>query len=161
MIPDQEDAFWCLVFVMYTREWRSIFSDDSAKITQLINDLEEYLRRKCRTVYLHMQQQQVATMAASFSSQLITLFIYDMPFDAAIRVFELFLLDGEQVLVDLLAGMIQHKKSTICGLHDLELMTYLRKDLPQECLKEMQISEIRRRKIKIFILILLQKHQER
>ena len=40
MIPDQEDAFWCLVFVMYVRDWRSIFSDDSLKISTLINDLE-------------------------------------------------------------------------------------------------------------------------
>ena len=45
-------------------------------------------------------------MAASFSSQLITLFIYGNDFSAAAKIFELFLLDGEQVLVDMLAGMI-------------------------------------------------------
>ena len=69
-------------------------------------------------------------MAASFSSQLITLFIYDNDFDAAMRVFELFLLDGEQVLVDLLAGMILHKKHIILSLEDLDLMNYLRKEMP-------------------------------
>ena len=52
-------------------------------------------------------------MAASFSSQLITLFIYDHAFDSAVKVFELFLLDGENILVDVLAGMILHRKREI------------------------------------------------
>ena len=49
-------------------------------------------------------------MNASFSSQLITLFIYDHDIEAAVKVFELFLLDGEKVLVDIMAGMIAHRK---------------------------------------------------
>ena len=81
-------------------------------------------------------------MAASFSSQLITLFIYDHDIDAAVKVFELFLLDGEKVLVDLLAGMITHRKAQIMEYEDLELMTYLRKDMVRDCLKNMTISEI-------------------
>jgi len=86
----------------------------------------------------------VATAAASFSSQLITLFIYDNDFSAAVKVFELFLLDGEKVLVDLLAGMILHKKHKVLSFDDLELMNYLRKDMVQECLSEMSISDILR-----------------
>ena len=50
-------------------------------------------------------------MAASFSSQFITLFIYDHDINAAVKVFELFLLDGEKVLLNLLAGMITHRKA--------------------------------------------------
>jgi len=52
-------------------------------------------------------------MPASFASQLITLFIYGNDFTAAAKVFELFLLDGEQVLVDMLAGMVLHRKHKI------------------------------------------------
>ena len=73
-------------------------------------------------------------MPASFSSQLITLFIYGNNFNAATKVFELFLLDGEQVLVDMLAGMIIHKRHTIMALEELELMNYLQKDMAHECL---------------------------
>jgi len=32
MMPDTEDAFWCLVFVMFQRDWRSIFTEDSSRI---------------------------------------------------------------------------------------------------------------------------------
>jgi hypothetical protein len=34
-------------------------------------------------------------MEASFSSHIITSFIYDLPFDVAKLIFELFLLEGE------------------------------------------------------------------
>ena len=81
-------------------------------------------------------------MAASFSSQLITLFIYDNDFVAAAKVFELFLLDGEQVLVDLLAGMVHHRKDRLLELEDVDLMEYLRKDMVQDCLKSMQVRQI-------------------
>lgn len=58
------------------------------------------------------------------------------------RIFELFLLDGEQILVDLIAGMIIHKKQEVLELNDLELMNYLRKDMVQECLSTMSVQEI-------------------
>lgn len=114
---------------MFVRDWRSIFCEDSVRITQLIDDLANYLKRHCKVVFAHMQRQQIATMAASFSSQLITLFIYDNDFNSAVKIFELFLLDGEKVLIDLLAGMIVHKKQKILQLDDLELMNFLRKDM--------------------------------
>ena len=54
LIPDQEDAFWCLVYVMFQRDWRSIFSDDAQRINQMINDMEAYLQRSCRAVHQHL-----------------------------------------------------------------------------------------------------------
>ena len=56
MMPDQEDAFWCLVYVMFTRDWRSIFSDDACRINLMIQDLENYLKKHCRTVYNHLKR---------------------------------------------------------------------------------------------------------
>ena len=44
-IPDEEDAFWCLVFVMFARDWRSIFVDNALKIENLIEDLGTYLKK--------------------------------------------------------------------------------------------------------------------
>ena len=89
-----------------------------------------------------MQEQQIATMNASFSSQLITLFIYDHDIEAAVKVFELFLLDGEKVLVDLMAGMIAHRKEESMTFDDLELMNYLRRDMVKDCLSKMTIMEL-------------------
>lgn len=56
MMPDQEDAFWCLVFVMFVRDWRSIFSNDAERIETMVSDIEAYLRRNCRSVAAHLQK---------------------------------------------------------------------------------------------------------
>lgn len=68
MMPDQEDAFWCLVYVMFVRDWRSIFSNDSERINQMISDTEAYLRRNHRQVSAHLQGQTIATIGSCFSS---------------------------------------------------------------------------------------------
>ena len=38
--------------------------------------------------------------------------------------------------------MVMHKRHEILELNDLELMNYLRKDMVQECLQEMNLMEI-------------------
>jgi Rab-GTPase-TBC domain len=44
---------------------------------------------------------------AAFTSQFITLFIYDAPLPIATRIFEMFLVEGEQVILDFIAGLIE------------------------------------------------------
>lgn len=66
----------------------------------------------------------------------MTLFIYDCEFEEATRIFEMFLLDGEQVILDLLVTFIEIKTDTILKLNELELINYLRKDMVTETLRE-------------------------
>ena len=54
VVSDEEDAFWCLVFVMFVRDWRSIFSDDAERISTLISDLGNWMKTRCKPVYDHM-----------------------------------------------------------------------------------------------------------
>lgn len=49
------------------------------------------------------------TIEACFTSQVVTLFIYDVGFEEATRIFELFLVDGEQIILDLLVTFIEIK----------------------------------------------------
>jgi hypothetical protein len=46
-------------------------------------------------------------MEASFTTQIISLYSYDTPIDISTRVFELFLIDGAQVIVDFSASLIE------------------------------------------------------
>ena len=67
-IQDEEDAFWCLVYVMFARDWRSIFVDNAKKIETLIFDLGKYLKKNNRPVLNHIEKDEVATLEACFSS---------------------------------------------------------------------------------------------
>ena len=141
VMPDQEDAFWAFVFLMFERDWRTIFSDDAKKVGYLLADLESHLKVHCRQVYRHVLKDEFASWEASFASQVITLFICDYEFEHAARVMDLFMLEGEQVIVDILVNMVQLKKKKILQLDELELMNYLRKDMAVECFAEYPMSK--------------------
>ena len=142
MIPDQEDAFWAFVFLMFERDWRTIFLDDAKKVGYLLADLEAYFKVYCKSVYRHVLNDEFASWEASFTSHLITLFICDNEFEHALRVMDLFMLEGEQILVDILATMVQIKKQKILQLDELELMDYLRKDMAAECFAEYPMDKL-------------------
>ena len=46
-------------------------------------------------------------MEATFTSQVITLYIYDAPLEIATKIFEMFLVDGAQLIADLLVNLIE------------------------------------------------------
>ena len=126
---------------MFEKDWRTIFADDAKKVGCLLADLESHLKTHCRKVYRHVLQDEFASWEASFASQIITLFICDYEFEYACRVMDLFMLDGEQVILDILANMVQIKKKKILQLDELELMNYLRKDMAVECFAEYPMSK--------------------
>jgi hypothetical protein len=139
-IPDEEDVFWCLIFIMYELDWRSIYYHHSSKIALMLHDLENHLSIHNKEVFHHLDEDEAVTMEASFSSQIITCFIYDVPFPLAMRIFELFLVEGEQVILDLLAGMITLKTDKILQLEEIDLMNYLKKYIVQDCFNEYTIE---------------------
>ena len=57
-------------------------------------DLELHLKLKWPKLYDRFQNEECLTVEAAFTSHIITLFIYDAPFDIATRILELFLLKG-------------------------------------------------------------------
>lgn len=56
------------------------------------------------------------------------------------RIFEYFILDGENSLLRILYRLIDLKGNKICGLSEMALMSYLRTDLINECIEEVGIT---------------------
>ena len=82
-------------------------------------------------------------MAASFSSLFITLFVYDLPPEQAMRIFEVFMLDGETLLVKFIVRMIKLKEKKILTIFDtVELLKFIRSDMISECLQEYPLSKL-------------------
>ena len=139
-MTNEEDAFWTLVYLMYEKNWREIYTDHSIKMLLIMRDFENYLSKNNPTVYEHLMAEESFTIEVCFTSQIVTLFIYDCAFEEATRIFELFLIDGEQILVDLLVTIIEIKTDQILKLEELDLMNYLRRDMITETLKEFTLT---------------------
>lgn len=77
-----------------------------------------------------------------FSSIFITLFIYDVPHFVATRIFELFLLEGEEFIIRFLFKMIKLKQKKILDMRDLECMHYMRQGMVLECINEFPLTEL-------------------
>jgi hypothetical protein len=60
-------------------------------------------------------------IVGTFSPLFMTLFVYMTPLDVASRLFELFLLDGENVLLTIILKMIELKQKKIMAMNDLDL----------------------------------------
>ena len=91
-------------------------------------------------------------MEAAFSSQIITLFIYDASPKLATRIFEMFLIDGAQTIVDVLASMLELAEEELLKLEELELMNYLRKEIFEHVFNKYPITFVLSKSPNVFIL---------
>jgi hypothetical protein len=57
----------------------------------------------------------------TFSAHFMTLYVYLTPIEIATRLFELFILDGENALIGVLLRMIELKQKKILKKDDFEL----------------------------------------
>jgi hypothetical protein len=141
-IQDEEKVFWCLIYIMNRKNWRCIYKKEMEKLHELLNTTETYIKQKFPKVYQHLLDNDF-TVGAAFSPLFITLYIYQMEHDCAMRIMEFFILDGEQALLRVLYKLIQLKANKILSLDDqISLIMYLRTDMINECIAEYGIVEL-------------------
>jgi hypothetical protein len=58
------------------------------------------------------------------------------------RIFEMFILDGEEALLRVLYRMLDLKKEKICTKKEVELIIYLRTAIIEECIAEHGIANL-------------------
>ena len=86
-------------------------------------------------VYKHIAAEIDESLVPVFTSNIQTIFIRDCPKKVAMHIFEVFLLDGEQIIFTLLLKMIELKEETILKIPGHNLLVYLQSIMPYECLE--------------------------
>ena len=89
----------------------------------------------------HLRDNCLET-SGTFSPLFMTLFVYMTPFDVATKLFELFLLDGELVLIRVILKMIELKEQKIMGLEDTELQRYMLSGMVIECTRQYTLDQL-------------------
>ena len=72
------------------------------------------------------------SLTPAFSTLIQTVFLYDCPENVASHIFEVFLIDGEQVLITILLKTIELREKKILSLQGIDLLRYVRQDMIQE-----------------------------
>ena len=78
------------------------------KLMELIDEVEQKLIEDYPDVEKHLRECDF-TVGAAFSPIFITLYIYQIDHEYAMRIFEMFILDGEQALLRVLYRMLDLK----------------------------------------------------
>lgn len=75
-----------------------------------------------------------------FTPHFMTLFVYLTPIEIATRLFEIFIIDGENALVRILLRMVELKQTEILRKTDTDLQHYLFSGMVTECVEEFPIG---------------------
>ena len=108
---------------------------------ELIDIVEKRLESHYPEVDQHLKDNDF-TVSAAFSPLFITLYIYQIEHFYAMRIFEMFILDGEEALLRVLYRMLDLKKDKICEMKEVALIMYLRTDIINECIAEHGIANL-------------------
>lgn len=106
-IQDEEQVFWCLINLMQGPwQWRYLYTDGFPKLHDLTSTLKERMSMEFPRILRHLQDNFLE-VTGTFSPLFMTLFVYMTPLDVASRLFDLFLIDGEHVLLRVILRMIE------------------------------------------------------
>lgn len=95
--------------------------DDMPKLMEIIETLNENLQSDFPHISQHLDDEDF-TIGAAFSPLFITLYIYQIEHANSMRIFEYFILDGEQALMNILWRILELKGDKICELYEMELI---------------------------------------
>ncbi len=141
-IEDEEQAFWCLQYLMHRKNWRMVYDDNTPKLMSLLALLRDRLKTHLPDLLAHLDNKDISLIAA-FSPIFLTLYIYHIPLPIATRFFEAFLFEGETVLIRILFKLLNHKRKRILSLsRDQDLLKYLKTDIVIECIEELSLDQL-------------------
>jgi hypothetical protein len=138
-IQDEEKVFWCLIYLLNRKNWRQIYIEDMPKLMELIDEVEQRLAEDFPALDAHLKEQNF-TAGAAFSPLFITLYIYQIEHQFAMKIFESFIFDGEEALMRVLWRMLALKQEKICAKTEMDLIQFLRTDIINESIEELGIS---------------------
>eukprot|EP00347_Sterkiella_histriomuscorum_P007534 403348553 len=152
---DEYEAFLALYYVMYTLNWRSVynlsirdqFNEDRQNSTQpklqnLLKMIQKKLYNEIPKIYHFLQEKNILP-AAVYSQLFLTLGLNNCSLDNAYQIIDLFLLEGEKVLIKIIVNCLKLKEKKILSFkQEFDLAQYLQQKLLNECLKEYGLKDL-------------------
>jgi len=131
----EKNTFWILVYLMKELAYRDSFKDACPKLMENIFQFENLLREEQPDVLEHMESSGV-TVHSAFTHLFLTLACQNSPVEFSVRIIDVFLLQGDKVLFDVLLKVITVCKKDIMGLRDEKLFQFFKKDIMFVCFEK-------------------------
>ena len=105
-IKSEEAAFNVLIDLMKRGNWRELYLQSMSRLHDLLNLLGEELRCHLPNTYNHLLNLGIE-FNGLFSHIFLTAFIYRTPIELSTRIFDLFIITHEKVLIGTIINMLR------------------------------------------------------
>lgn len=142
---NESDTFFIWIHIIENLRYRKIFDKTLSKLNYNLKMVEQHLKCAFPEVYEKILYQLEIDLSPVFTSIIQTVFIYDLQSVSPLiaqHIFDVFLLDGESVIFTLITKFIAMKEKVIVEMDDFELLNYLKRELPNECLTEKTMQDL-------------------
>jgi len=120
VLHHEYEAFIGFTYVMQELNWRCLYLEKMPKLRNLLKKMSIEIQRCSEDVHQHLEELNVLQEGA-FSQFFIAVCSYNCPLSFAFNVFDLFIIEGEQVLIRLIINSIKMQEETILSM-DSELV---------------------------------------
>ncbi|NWI38901.1 TBD2A protein, partial [Picathartes gymnocephalus] len=126
VLEDEENAFWCLVYIVENLMPADYYSDTliTSQVDQRV--FKDFLSEKLPRLMAHFEQYQIDVSLITFNWFLVA-FVDSLVSDILLRVWDAFLYEGTKVIFRYALAIFKYNEEEILRIHDsVEIYQYLR-----------------------------------
>ncbi|XP_013790210.1 ecotropic viral integration site 5 ortholog-like isoform X1 [Limulus polyphemus] len=128
----EEEAFAVLTRLMEDYRLREMYKPSMAELGLCMYQLESIVQEQIPELHIHFQSQSFHTSMYA-SSWFLTLFTAALPLQLALRVMDLFLSEGMEMVFRIAVAILQFCKEDLLQLDMEGMLRYFQKEMPSKC----------------------------
>ncbi|XP_045783986.1 USP6 N-terminal-like protein isoform X2 [Maniola jurtina] len=123
MYMDEEDAFWALVILLSDKKYamHGLYVEGFPKLTRFLEHHDKILTKFMPKLKLHFDKYGLDAILYSLKWFFVC-FVERVPFSLCLRVWDIYLLDGERVITAMAYTILKLHKKAIMKLNDMDLI---------------------------------------
>lgn len=130
-IMDEAVAFCLLVDIMKRYRWRELYIKGMPKLVKLTRMLEKRISTELPQLTSHFIESEI-NLFGLFSHYFLTIFLYSVPLAFGVRVFELFFIEGENVIVECIVNVLNIMQERILEMKFDRVHEYIKTEMISE-----------------------------
>ncbi|KAL4511574.1 hypothetical protein ABPG72_012419 [Tetrahymena utriculariae] len=128
----EKKAFWIFVHIMYQKQWRIMFIDGQPGLSIVSKNIEKKMQQ-----YLPVLNKHIINLGVSylqlFEQDLLTIFQKNINRSLGERMFDMFLLDGEEIFYTVYLVIIKAFEKTLLKINNKQqLIKYVQGEMKNE-----------------------------
>lgn len=132
------EALACMIFreVLQKNNWARLFLDSTPKLFDLSGKLMDRLKTELPRLYAHLQSNDIF-LEVLLASPMMTLFANLVSFSEATHIMNMFILDGESYVMELIFNCYRNLEVKVLLIKDpFEIQAYLSTQIYEDALKQ-------------------------